>query len=144
MFHSWTRSGADLVSPCRPRSERVSYLEIGCKGRAQIEAGKSLAVGNGLSLWCWKRILFARPKCRAQIQRETEETCGYQFVTSSVHSLQVTRELDEIRESAKGYREIMDDHPVGINGKFSKAARPYKTEVLACEIRRAAKCSRRS
>jgi len=40
-----------------------------------------------------------------------------------VHSLQVTREPDEIRESAKGYREIMDDHPSRINGNLKKIAR---------------------
>jgi hypothetical protein len=45
-------------------------------------------------------------------------------VASSVHSLQMTREPDQIRESAKGYREIMDHRPGGINGNFSNLRRP--------------------
>jgi len=41
-------SGANLASRCPPRSGRAGHLEIGCQRRAQIETGKSLAVGNGL------------------------------------------------------------------------------------------------
>jgi hypothetical protein len=44
-----------------------------------------------------------------------------------VHSLQVTRETDEIRESAKGYREIMDDRPSRVNGNHKKIAGRKKT-----------------
>src|SRR5579863_3331326 len=42
------RSGAAVANCCPPRSDRISYSEIGCQGRAQIEIGKSLAVENGL------------------------------------------------------------------------------------------------
>jgi hypothetical protein len=49
----------------------------------------------------------------------------------------MTREADEIRESAKGYREIMDDPPSRINGKHKEIARRKNSFRSAKKIRRA-------